>query len=140
MKTSVFCIIMCCCMANVLVLFAGCKSFAREPESLASQIEKIQLTIIDNYSVREVPISKALSILADLCGKKSGSSFSVIVKYPEMGYKQPLVTLHCRSMTVRDIIRFISEETNVFIEFTSHALVADCLRDSQGGVQPRTRP
>ena len=111
----------------------GCKSFSRDPESLTSQTEKVQSTIIDNYSVRELSITEALTKLSDLCRNKSGSSFCVIVKFPTPEYKEPLVTLNCRSMTVRDIIKLIAEQSNVFIEFTSHALVVDYSRDSLGG-------
>ena len=104
----------------------------RDPESWTSQTDKVQSTIIDDYLVRGLSITEAFVILSDLCGKKSGRSFSVIVKFPTTEYKQPLVTLNCRSMTVRDIIKLIAEQSNVFIEFTSLALEIDYSRNSQG--------
>lgn len=128
MKTNVFCIITYCCLVNMLMLSAGCKHFAKEQESL--QTEKLQITVIDKYDVRNLSVADALKKLAHLCGEKSGRSFSVILNNAE--YKTPLITLNCVSMTVKDIIKLISEQSGVFIEFGPMVLIVDCSRDSQG--------
>lgn len=137
-KTNIFYITTFCCIANVMMSSTGCKSFSRGPESWTSKKEKMQLTIIDKYVVRELSVGKALAELSELCGRKSGNGFGIIIKCPpnkynKHEYKEPLVTLSCRSMTVGDIIQFITEQTNVFIEFTPMALVVDYSRNSQGG-------
>ncbi|MFA5344480.1 MAG: hypothetical protein WC381_11025 [Kiritimatiellia bacterium] len=137
MKTNICHIITFCCIANVLVSSTGCKFFSRNSTSLASQTEKVQSTIIDNYLVHDVSITEAFAILSNRCGEKSGRSFSVIVKtlpdeYKKDEYKEPLVTLNCSSVNVRDIIKLISEQCNVFVEFTPQGLEVDCSRNSQG--------